>query len=176
MASFRALPPSPRGVVRTQQTGVDAKRIHVPVARAMVDCGVYVDGARLPGKYTHAAALEKVHELEAAARRPSSGSACTSPTTTRCGRGRRVRSARTGRRGRRARPPAAEAGTLRQHAVPGAQDGQLRRARSVALAREIVETGEIMMFVGADFVVTVRHGEHTGLAGVRKQLETRPSS
>ena len=30
----------------------------------MVDCGVYVDGNRLPGKYTHAAALNKVHELE----------------------------------------------------------------------------------------------------------------
>ena len=32
---------------------------------------------------------------------------------------------------------------------------------SVALAREIVETGEIMVFVGPDFVVTVRHGDHT---------------
>ena len=35
---------------------------------------------------------------------------------------------------------------------------------SVALAREIVETGEIMIFVGPDFVVTVRHGDHGGLA------------
>ncbi len=42
---------------------------------------------------------------------------------------------------------------------------------SVALAREIVETGEIMVFVGSDFVVTVRHGDHTGLAGLRKHLE-----
>jgi magnesium transporter len=64
MPSFRALPPSLRGVVRTQPNHHDAKRIHVPVARAVVDCGVYVDGKRLPGKYTHAAALAKVHELE----------------------------------------------------------------------------------------------------------------
>jgi len=42
---------------------------------------------------------------------------------------------------------------------------------SVALAREIVETGEIMVFVGEDFVVTVRHGDHTGLAGLRRDLE-----
>jgi len=28
---------------------------------------------------------------------------------------------------------------------------------------EIVETGEIMVFLGRDFVVTVRHGEHGGL-------------
>lgn len=42
---------------------------------------------------------------------------------------------------------------------------------SVALAREIVESGEVMVFVGKDFVVTVRHGEHSGLADVRKQME-----
>ena len=64
MPSFRgALPPALRAA-RTKHTHPDAKTIHVPVARAMVDCGVYVDGKRLPGKYTHAAALNKVHELE----------------------------------------------------------------------------------------------------------------
>ena len=47
---------------------------------------------------------------------------------------------------------------------------------SVALAREIVETGEIMIFVGPDFVVTVRHGEHGGLAGVRKTLDASPGT
>jgi magnesium transporter len=45
---------------------------------------------------------------------------------------------------------------------------------SVAKAREIVETGEIMIFVGQDFVVTVRHGEHGGLAGVRKKFDASP--
>ena len=46
--------------------------------------------------------------------------------------------------------------------VPGPQNRQLRPARIGGLAREIVETGEIMIFVGKDFVVTVRHGEHGG--------------
>ena len=46
---------------------------------------------------------------------------------------------------------------------------------SVAKASEIVETGEIMVFVGADFVVTVRHGEHGELAGVRRRLEASPA-
>ncbi len=41
-------------------------------------------------------------------------------------------------------------------------------------ASEIVETGEIMVFVGRDFVVTVRHGNHSGLHDVRRQLETEP--
>jgi magnesium transporter len=45
---------------------------------------------------------------------------------------------------------------------------------SVVLAREIVETGEVMVFVGSDFVVTVRHGEHGGLSQVRKQMEADP--
>jgi len=45
---------------------------------------------------------------------------------------------------------------------------------SVALAREIVETGEVMVFVGKDFVVSVRHGEHGGLSTVRKQMEADP--
>ncbi|QXQ15715.1 magnesium/cobalt transporter CorA [Skermania piniformis] len=39
---------------------------------------------------------------------------------------------------------------------------------------EIVETGEIMIFVGPEFVVTVRHGEFSGLRGVRDRLELRP--
>jgi magnesium transporter len=46
---------------------------------------------------------------------------------------------------------------------------------SVAKAREIVETGEIMIFVGSDFVVTVRHGEHGGLAGVRRRMDASPA-
>ena len=41
-------------------------------------------------------------------------------------------------------------------------------------ANEIVETGEVMVFVGADFVVTVRHGEHSGLRDVRRRLEADP--
>ncbi|GAA0934055.1 magnesium/cobalt transporter CorA [Nonomuraea longicatena] len=36
---------------------------------------------------------------------------------------------------------------------------------------EIIETGEIMLFVGADFVVTVRHGRHCPLSEVRERFE-----
>lgn len=39
---------------------------------------------------------------------------------------------------------------------------------------EIVETGEVMVFVGEHFVVTVRHGEHGELAPVRHRLESQP--
>jgi magnesium transporter len=36
---------------------------------------------------------------------------------------------------------------------------------------EVVETGEVMVFLGSNFVITVRHGEHGGLQEVRKRLE-----
>jgi magnesium transporter len=39
---------------------------------------------------------------------------------------------------------------------------------------ESVEFGEIHVFVGRDFVVTVRHGEASALRGVRRRLESEP--
>ena len=45
---------------------------------------------------------------------------------------------------------------------------------STLLAREIVETGEIMVFVNRDFVVTVRHGDHGRLSDVRKRMDSDP--
>lgn len=45
---------------------------------------------------------------------------------------------------------------------------------SPTTANEIVETGEILIFLGADFIITVRHGEHSELAGLRKALEAAP--
>jgi len=40
---------------------------------------------------------------------------------------------------------------------------------------EAVDVGEIMLFIGDHFIVTVRHGEYTPLGGVRRQLERDPS-
>jgi magnesium transporter len=39
---------------------------------------------------------------------------------------------------------------------------------------EVVETGEVMVFVGPEFVVTVRHGDHSALGKVRQSLEDNP--
>jgi magnesium transporter len=39
---------------------------------------------------------------------------------------------------------------------------------------EVVDTGELMIFLGPDFVVVVRHGSAPGLAKVRRALECRP--
>jgi magnesium transporter len=45
---------------------------------------------------------------------------------------------------------------------------------SPTTANEIVESGEIMAFLGRDFIVTVRHGEHSGLRDLRAGLEAVP--
>ena len=151
-----------------------ANKLRVPISAYVVDCAVYVDGDRLPGRWTHDA------------RSPRCASAATRlrlDRAARAGRGadhrhrRRVRAARAGRRGRGARPPAAQAGALRRHAVHGAQDRPLPRARrSRPPSNEIVETGEIMAFLGTDFVMTVRHGEHSGAAQRPPQAGGRPGA
>ena len=41
-------------------------------------------------------------------------------------------------------------------------------------AVQIVENGEIMLFLGKDFIVSVRHGSHSQLTGVRARLEADP--
>ncbi|MEV0371431.1 magnesium/cobalt transporter CorA [Streptomyces sp. NPDC050636] len=40
---------------------------------------------------------------------------------------------------------------------------------------EVVETGEIMVFTGPDFVITVRHGGHGSLGPLRESLESTPA-
>ncbi len=175
MPSFRGALPPPLRPARHKHTHPDAKSIHVPVARAMVDCGVYADGKRLPGKYTHAAALSKVHELEADGRAAFVWIGLHEPD------GHQMQAV-------------ADVFCLHELAVEDAvhahQRPKLERYdqtlflvlktvnyvehESVAKAREIVETGEIMIFVGSDFVVTVRHGEHSGLANVRKHFDASP--
>lgn len=178
MPSFRALPPSLlRSGGRPAPAVPDAHSIHVPVARAMVDCGVYSEGVRLPGKYTHSAALAKVRQLENEGLAAFVWIGLHEPDDHQM-------------------QAVGNVFGLHELAVEDAvhahQRPKLERYddtlflvlktinyvehESVERAREIVETGEIMIFVGRDFVVTVRHGDHGGLAGVRKRLDASPAT
>ncbi|BBZ32317.1 magnesium/cobalt transporter CorA [Mycolicibacterium confluentis] len=172
MPSFRALPPSLTGANRTPGQGIDAKPIPVPVSRAMVDCAVYVDGTRQPGKYTHAAAVERTRELVAAGQNAFVWIGLHEPDEHQMHSVADIFGLH----------PLAVEDAVHAHQRPKLEryDNTLFLVlktvnyvphESVALAREIVETGEIMVFVGSDFVVTVRHGDHSGLAGVRRRLE-----
>lgn len=46
--------------------------------------------------------------------------------------------------------------------------------KELTATSEVVNTGEIMVFVGHDFVITVRHGRHGSLGPLREELEAHP--
>jgi len=48
------------------------------------------------------------------------------------------------------------------------------RAAHYVDSREEVEFGEVHLFVGPDFVITVRHSESPDLSAVRRRLESNP--
>ncbi|MFC9893916.1 magnesium and cobalt transport protein CorA [Nocardia sp. NPDC127579] len=164
-----SIPPLPS--FRNQsRTAVPRPRIPVPTARAVVDCGVYIDGQRLPGRFTHQAALAEVRSRAAGfvwigLHHPDQAQMADIAETFGL------------------HPLAVEdAVHARQRPKLERYDDTLflvlRTVRYVPheidAVSEIVETGEIMVFTGPDFVVTVRHGEHGGLTGVRSALEAEP--
>ncbi|MBO0854098.1 MAG: magnesium/cobalt transporter CorA [Nocardia sp.] len=155
---------------RKSSAGEELPRIPVPTARAIVDCGVYVDGHRRRGHWTPAEAVRQV-------RREGAGFVWVgmlAPDEVQM-------------------TEVAEIFGLHELAVEDAvtahQRPKLERYDDILFlvlrtvkyieheansVSEIVRTGEIMIFMGPDFVVTVRHGDHTGLAVVREQMEQRP--
>jgi magnesium transporter len=145
-------------------------RFHVPLSAHVVDCAVYVDGARLPGRFTHDRALAEV-------RRRGEGFVWI-------GLHEPDQEQITG---------IADVFGLHELAVEDAvhahQRPKLERyddtlfmvlktvrylGDASAGAQEVVETGEVMVFLGRDFVITVRHGEHSALHDVRQRLEADP--
>ncbi|OZC80929.1 magnesium transporter [Rhodococcus sp. 06-156-3C] len=164
LPSLHSLRPSNRG----QAAG---PKVPVPTARAIVDCAVYVDGHRLPGKYTHSAAVAEVRKrgegfVWLGLHAPDEGQM---DGVAQCYGLHEL---------------------MVEDAVHAHQRPKLERYddvlflvlrtisyvehESVTTANEIVESGEIMVFLGRDFVITVRHGEHSGLSGVRRTLENNP--
>lgn len=146
-------------------------RIPIPTARAIVDCGVYVDGRRLPGRFTHQDALAEVRNRGAGfvwvgLHDPDEAQMADIAETF----------------GLHALA-AEDAVTAHQRPKLERYDDTLVLVmRTVAYVEhelhsisEIVETGEIMVFTAPDFVVSVRHGEHSELASLRKQLEADPA-
>ena len=147
---------------------------HSPNA-TLVDCAVYAEGHRLPGKFSYAAALDKVRQIEMLGHDAFVWVGLREPDHNEMQEVADVFGMH---------PLAVE------DAVCAHQRPKLERYdetvflvlktvnyvphESVVMARQIVETGEIMVFVGKDFVVTVRHGEHGGLSEVRKRMDADP--
>ncbi|GAB3446680.1 magnesium and cobalt transport protein CorA [Actinophytocola sediminis] len=137
----------------------------------VIDCAVYVDGKRLPGRFSHAAAIAEV-------RRRRDGFVWIGlyePDEEQI-------------------QGVAETFGLHELAVEDAVTAHQRpkldryeenlfmvlktvryiEHESPTSANEIVDTGEIMAFLGRDYIVTVRHGKHSGLGKLREELEAEP--
>jgi magnesium transporter len=144
---------------------------HVPLSAFVVDCAVYVDGKRLEGRWNHRQAIEEV-------RRREEGFVWVGlhePDAEQIDDIAEVFGLH----------PLAVEDAVHAHQRPKIEryDDMLfsvfKTMRYVAhasptTANEIVESGELMCFVGRDFVVTVRHGQHSGLRRVRRMLEEDP--
>lgn len=142
---------------------------------ALVDCGVYADGKRLAGGFSPAEAVAKVREISATGQTAFVWIGLHEPDEHQM-------------------QELAGVFGLHELAVEDAVHAHQRPKlelydetlvlvlktvnyvphESAIQARQIVETGEIMIFVGKDFVITVRHGEHSGLADIRKRMDTDP--
>ncbi|TCJ96323.1 magnesium and cobalt transport protein CorA [Nocardia alba] len=142
----------------------------VPTTRAIVDCAAYVDGARLPDRPTPASAIAEIRTRG----RGFVWIGLFEPDKHQMGEIADVFGLH----------PLAVEDAVNAHQRPKLEryDTTLVTAmRTVAyvehdmhIVSEIVQTGEIMVFTGPDFVVAVRHGEHTGLTRVRHRLEADP--
>lgn len=146
-----------------------------PTPRVLVDCGVYADGERIPGEFTPAGARAKVREIEA-----GGGEAFVWVGLHEPGLAQMQGVAATFQL-----HPLSVEDAVQAHQRPKLERYDdtlflvLKTVNYVAhesprLPREIVETGEIMIFVGKNFVVTVRHGEHSSLSDVRRRMDNDP--
>ncbi|HWN27981.1 MAG TPA: magnesium/cobalt transporter CorA [Actinomycetospora sp.] len=172
MPSLPALRNAGSRVIRPGRLRPQDPRVpHVPLAAFVVDCAVYVDGRRLEGRWNHRDAIAEVRRREEGfvwigLHEPDAEQIQDIAEVF-------------------GLHPLAVEDAVHAHQRPKIEryDDMLfsvfKTMRYVAhasptTANEIVESGELMVFLGRDFVVTVRHGQHSGLRRVRHELEADP--
>jgi magnesium transporter len=162
-------------MIRDLRTAV--RRPPVPVAPvlrargdAVVDCAVYRNGRRVPGRRDHEAALADV--------RANGGFVWIGlhePNEVEF----------SGIAERFDLHPLAVEDAVQAHQRPKLERyddmlfAVLKTVRYVehdelSAISEVVETGEVMVFLGRDYVITVRHGHHSDLRMLRRRLENDP--
>jgi magnesium transporter len=155
----------------TGRTSPVTRDIPVPLSAYVVDCAVYAGGRRLPGRWTHDQALREVRDRDDA----FVWVGLHEPDDEQI----------TGIADAFGLHELAVEDAVHAHNRPKLEryDGMLFAVLKTVCyvghaepttAAELVETGEVMAFVGRDFVVTVRHGNHSGLHDVRRELEDAP--
>ncbi|MHA6629267.1 magnesium and cobalt transport protein CorA [Pseudonocardia sichuanensis] len=159
-----------RPSLRSRDT-VLSNTLRVPISAYVVDCAVYVDGERLPGRWSHEEALAEVRLRDNA--------------FVWIGLHEPAEEQITGIADVFGLHELAVEDAVHAHQRPKLEryDDMLfmvlktvcyRGRPDPSAEHEIVETGEVMVFLGADFVITVRHGDHSSLREVRRTLESDP--
>jgi len=130
----------------------------------IVDCAVYKEGQRLPGKFTPEAAFRKSRDEDAFV-----WIGLHEPTLDEFAEVRREFNLHE----------LAVEDAIKAHQRPKLESYDdsvllvLKPARYVD-SEEVVELGEILIFLGPAFIVVVRHGDTGGLQESRRALEARP--
>src|SRR6266542_347971 len=160
-----------RGRGNNRAKGVPDRPIPVPLSAYVVDCAVYLGGKRMPGRWTHSEAIKEVRKRDEG----FVWIGLHEPDAEQI-------------------QGVADTFGLHELAVEDALEAHQRpkleryddtlflvvktvryvEHESPTTANEIVETGELMVFLGRDFVITVRHGNHSGLARLRRGMDDDP--
>jgi magnesium transporter len=137
---------------------------------AVVDCGVYVDGKRLPGDFSPDEALRAACSQENAfvwlgLHEPTEDEMAAVARTYDLHE-LAVEDAVKAEQ----RPKLEQFGTVHFLVL---RTARYVPHRELTETSQVVETGQMMIFVGERFVITVRHGDASRLAPVRADLESR---
>lgn len=137
-----------------------------PLETAVIDCALYCSGSRVPGTLALDEAAEKarsqedafvwlgLHEPDVAAMRAAAREFGLDPLAV---------------------EDAVNAHQRPKLDVYGDDLFVVLKTIRYTEDDEQVETGELMVFLGADYVVTVRHGAPSSLGSVRRDLEQHPA-
>jgi magnesium transporter len=173
MSMIRDLRAAVRPHRRRSTAGYDS--IHPgPTPSAVVDCGVYSDGKRVGERYSPREAVNRL--------RLANGEEHPGGSFVWIGLHEPSEAEFEGIAKRFGLHPLAVEDAVHAHQRPKLEryddvlftvfktvryvrDGQLTPTS------EVVETGEVMVFTGKDFVITVRHGIHGSLRSLRRKLE-----
>jgi magnesium transporter len=170
LSALRPVIRAHRPSLRSRDT-VLSHKLRAPISAYVVDCAVYVEGERLPGQWSHEEALAEVRGRDDA--------------FVWIGLHEPAEEQITGIADVFGLHELAVEDAVHAHQRPKLEryDDMLFMVLKTVCYRgrpqqdvehEIVDTGEIMVFLGPDFVITVRHGDHSSLRQVRRALETDP--
>jgi magnesium transporter len=160
--------PRTRSTVEVRSGGSAEPGSRPEMPPSVVDCALYVDGVRQPGRLHYAEALDRARATPngfvwLGLHEPSEGDFAEIAETFDL-------------------HPLAVEDAVKAHQRPKLERYTdmtfvvLKTARycehdELTVTSEVVETGDVMLFIGAEFVVSVRHGDACRLDAVRAELE-----